>query len=85
MTPRQILLILRLRWWLVLALFALTVVSGYVYLQLVPKRYSATTTVLLDAKADPLVAHLHRDPDRDHPQRAGGRARREDAGIGVER
>lgn len=58
MTPRQILLILRLRWWLVLALFALTVVSGYVYLQLVPKRYSATTTVLLDAKADPLVATL---------------------------
>jgi len=58
MTPRQILLILRLRWWLVLALFALTVVSGYVYLQLVPKRYSATTSVLLDAKADPLVATL---------------------------
>jgi chain length determinant protein EpsF len=58
MTPRQILLILRLRWWLVLALFALTFVSGYAYLQLVPKRYSATTSVLLDAKADPLVATL---------------------------
>ncbi len=58
MTPRQILLILRLRWWLVLALFALTVSGGFTYLQLVPKRYSATTSVLLDAKADPLVATL---------------------------
>lgn len=58
MTLRQILMILRLRWWLVLALFCLSLASAYVYLLVVPKRYAATTSVLLDIKADPLVATL---------------------------
>lgn len=58
MTLRQILLILRLRWWLVLALFALTIAAAYVYLAVTPKRYAASTSVLLDIKADPLVATL---------------------------
>jgi chain length determinant protein EpsF len=58
MNPRQILLILKLRWWLVLLLFVLTVAGTYGYSALVTKRYAATTTVLLDVKTDPLLATL---------------------------
>lgn len=58
MKPRQILLILKLRWWLVLLLFVLTVAGTYGYSLYVTKRYAATTTVLLDFKADPLLATL---------------------------
>jgi chain length determinant protein EpsF len=55
---RQLLQILRLRWWLVLVLFVLTVAGAFVYSSMLPKRYSATTAVLLDVKTDPLVATL---------------------------
>jgi chain length determinant protein EpsF len=58
MNLKQILLVLRLRWWLVLLLFALTVGGAYIYSINVAKRYSATTSVLLDIKTDPLVATL---------------------------
>jgi chain length determinant protein EpsF len=55
---RQMLQILRLRWWLVLLVFTLTVVGAFAYSSLLPKRYAATTSVLLDVKTDPLVATL---------------------------
>src|SRR5688572_21633710 len=58
MNLRQILLVLRLRWWLVLLLFAATVGAACVYSYTVPKRYAATTVILLDVKTDPLVATL---------------------------
>jgi chain length determinant protein EpsF len=54
----QILLILRLRWWLVLLLFTLTVGAAAVYVMNVPKQYSSTTSLLLDIKTDPLLATL---------------------------
>lgn len=58
MNLRQILLIIRLRWWLVLLLFALTVAGAVIYTLVVPKRYSSTATLLLDIKTDPLLAAL---------------------------
>lgn len=58
MNLRQMLLILRLRWWLVLLIFLLVVGGTFAALSLVTKRYTSTTAVLLDVKADPLVATL---------------------------
>lgn len=58
MNLRQVLLILRLRWWLVLLVFALVVAGtagASIYL---PKKYQAHTTLLLDVKTDPLLATL---------------------------
>lgn len=58
MNIRQILLILRLRWWLVL-LILLLVVSGTLAFSLATtKRYLANTSIILDMKTDPLVATL---------------------------
>ena len=58
MNLRQMFLILRLRWWLVLLVFALVVGGTFATLSLISKRYTSTTAVLLDVKADPLVATL---------------------------
>jgi chain length determinant protein EpsF len=58
MNWRQILTVVRLRWWLVLLLFVLTVAVAFAVAINLSKRYSATTTVLLDIKTDPLVATL---------------------------
>jgi chain length determinant protein EpsF len=58
MNLRQMLLILRLRWWLVLLVFLLVVGSTFAVLSVISKRYTSTTVVLLDVKADPLVATL---------------------------
>ena len=58
MTLRQMLLILRLRWWLVLLVFILVIVGTAGVSMLLPKKYNAHTTLLLDVKADPLLATL---------------------------
>jgi chain length determinant protein EpsF len=58
MNLRQMLLILRLRWWLVLLIFLLVVGGTFAVLSVISKRYTSTTAVLLDVKADPLVATL---------------------------
>lgn len=58
MNLRQILLILRLRWWLVLVIFALVMAAGFAASWYMPKRYFASTSVILDLKTDPLLAAL---------------------------
>jgi chain length determinant protein EpsF len=58
MNLRQMLLILRLRWWLVLLIFALVVGGTFAVLSVISKRYTSTSVVLLDVKPDPLVATL---------------------------
>lgn len=58
MNLRQLLLIVRLRWWLVLLIFLLVVGGTFAALSMTSKRYTSTTAVLLDVKADPLVATL---------------------------
>jgi chain length determinant protein EpsF len=58
MNVRQILLVLRLRWWLVLLLFVLVMITAFVVTMLTPKQYTADTALLMDVKADPLVATL---------------------------
>jgi succinoglycan biosynthesis transport protein ExoP len=58
MNIRQILLILRLRWLLVLAASVVAcAVATFVSLRL-PKVYTTQTALLLDIKVDPLVASL---------------------------
>lgn len=58
MNFKQILLLLKLRWWLVLSLFALIVGATAAVSLVMPKQYTATTQVQLDVKTDPLVAAL---------------------------
>ncbi len=58
MNLRQIFLILRLRWWLVLLIFALVMAAGFAASWYMPKRYFASTSVILDLKTDPLLAAL---------------------------
>jgi chain length determinant protein EpsF len=56
MNPKQILQILRLRWMMVLAC-AILAGSGATYFTMqLPKIYTSQTSLLLDVKADPLVA-----------------------------
>jgi chain length determinant protein EpsF len=55
---RQTLLILRLRWPLVLGIFALVMVVAFAVSLRMPKKYTAETSLLLDVRADPLVATL---------------------------
>jgi chain length determinant protein EpsF len=55
---RQVLLILRLRWPLVVAIFAFVLVAAFGVSMQMPKKYSAETSLLLDVRADPLVASL---------------------------
>lgn len=58
MNFRQVLLILRLRWWLVLLVFTLVVAGTAGVSMYLPKKYEANTTLLLDVKTDPLLATL---------------------------
>jgi chain length determinant protein EpsF len=58
MNLRQILLILRLRWWLVLSVLALVLGATLAYSMLTAKRYVASTSLIVDLKADPLLLTL---------------------------
>lgn len=58
MNLRQVLLILRLRWWVVLGTLLTSVALALVISLLLPKQYTAETSLLLDIKTDPLVATL---------------------------
>lgn len=58
MSLRQILLVLRLRWWVVVGAVTLALGGAAAVSRLMPKQYSADTSVLLDVKTDPLVATL---------------------------
>lgn len=58
MNLRQMLVILKLRWWLVLLLFVLVVGAVAVITALTPRQYTADTSLLLDVRTDPLVATL---------------------------
>lgn len=57
-TPKQILLILRLRWWFVVLLFMLSTIGAYVFTLVVPKRFASTASIIVDTKIDPLLAAL---------------------------
>ncbi|MBT9524556.1 MAG: chain length determinant protein EpsF [Rhizobacter sp.] len=58
LSVRQVLLILRLRWPLVVALFTLVLIAAAGVSMVLPKKYTADTSLLLDIRADPLVATL---------------------------
>src|SRR5688500_3631897 len=58
MNLRQILLVLRLRWWLVLGLFVAVVGGAFILSVNLPKQYTAETAVLLDVKTDPRLSAL---------------------------
>lgn len=56
MTFGQFLSILRARWWVVLLVLGLTVGTTVVVSLLLPKQYSATASVVVDFKPDPISA-----------------------------
>jgi chain length determinant protein EpsF len=58
MNYRQILLVLRLRWWLVLTSLAATLAIASVYLWKAEPTYVASTSILVDLKTDPLLSAL---------------------------
>jgi chain length determinant protein EpsF len=58
MNPRQIFLILRLRWLIVLGTLLAMVAAALGISLLLPKQYTAETSLLLDIKTDPLLATL---------------------------
>jgi chain length determinant protein EpsF len=58
MNLRQILLILRLRWWVVVGTLLTAVALAVVISKLLPKQYTSETTLVLDVRTDPLVATL---------------------------
>ncbi len=58
MSIRQLLMVLRLRWWLVILMFSLVLGAGWAFAVYMPKQYTAETTVLLDTRVDPLLATL---------------------------
>jgi chain length determinant protein EpsF len=58
MNPRQILLILRLRWWIVVGTLLAAMGLALVISLLLPKQYTAETSLLLDRPTDPLLATL---------------------------
>ena len=59
MTFRQFLSILRARWHIALVIFLLTVGSAIAISMLLPKRYTATASVVIDAKPDPVIGALY--------------------------
>jgi chain length determinant protein EpsF len=58
MNLRQVLLILRLRWWVVTGTLLTAVALAVGVSLMLPKQYTAETALLLDIKTDPLVATL---------------------------
>jgi chain length determinant protein EpsF len=58
MNLMQMLRILRLRWWLILLLFVLSLAAGYAFMLLAPKRFASTVSIIVDTKTDPLLAAL---------------------------
>jgi protein tyrosine kinase modulator len=59
MNPNQILLILRARWWLALLVLAISVAGTYLVSLQLPKKYTATTTLVVDIRSrDPIAALL---------------------------
>jgi chain length determinant protein EpsF len=58
MNAMQFLVLMRLRWWLIVLSFLATIGGAIYYTSTLPQRFSATTSLLLDFKTDPLVATL---------------------------
>src|ERR1700735_1829424 len=54
MNFEHILLVLRARWRLVLAVFGATVIAALLFSLLWPKQYTAISSVVVDAKPDPV-------------------------------
>jgi chain length determinant protein EpsF len=59
MTLRQFLLVLLARWKLALGVFTAVVLATIVISLLMPKRYTASATVVVDTKADPLTVAVY--------------------------
>ncbi|MBL8330814.1 MAG: chain length determinant protein EpsF [Rubrivivax sp.] len=58
MSPKQILLVLKLRWWLILGCLALALAAAAAYLWKAKFTYVARTQVIVDLKTDPLLTAL---------------------------
>lgn len=59
MNLSQFLSVLRARWWVAALVFGLTVVTTIVVSLLLPSQYTATATVVVDYKPDPVTAMMY--------------------------
>jgi chain length determinant protein EpsF len=59
MTLRQFFLVLRARWKLALGVFAAVVLATIIISLMMPKMYTASATVVVDTKADPLTVAVY--------------------------
>ena len=59
MSLKQFLLILRARWKVALGIFCAIVLAGAIISLLTPKQYTATASVVVDAKADPVAGVVY--------------------------
>jgi len=59
MNPKQLLLILKARWWLALLILVVAVAGTYTVSLYLPKKYTATTQLVVDIRSrDPIAAML---------------------------
>ena len=58
MTLRQIFIVLRLRWWLIVGMLALTGLLAGLYLWKAKWTYVAKTSIIVDLRVDPLLSQL---------------------------
>ncbi|MBK8121797.1 MAG: hypothetical protein IPK39_23675 [Sulfuritalea sp.] len=81
MTLQQFLQILRVRYKLALIVFVIAAAIGTTVTLLLPKEYQATTSLVVDVKADPIAGMLmpslgspglHDNTGRNHSKRPGG-------------
>ena len=60
MTFGQFLSILRARWWVVVLVLGLTVATTVAVSLVLPKQYTATASVVVDFKPDPISAAVRK-------------------------
>ena len=59
MSVKQFLLALRARWLVAVAVFVAMVVAGFLYTETLPNQYTASASVVVDAKTDPIAGVVY--------------------------
>ena len=59
MSVKQFLLVLRARWLVAIAIFVATLVAGFIYTETLPNQYTASASVVVDYKTDPIAGVVY--------------------------
>ena len=71
MTFNQFLLILHARWRIACAIFGAVVVLAITLAMILPKKYTATASIVIDAKSDPVAGGVGLSEARSEERRVG--------------